>query len=236
MKKTTPFLSRPLFFAAVFWMAQLALASEPVPTKEVPYKLVEGKQYEICNALLPFINTMPHGTLREQPELLEKVKDFRLPDWQQVTDKKYIDLSIKAAKLISSKEYADERYQENYVKISGFINSGGLKFYISRVDIDNTGDARPVMRRESWVNSRRVGGYYTYFAYDEKSMEPEQQYSINSMGELIFFKRRTFTMSEGWIAGDFKAWKLLVAEPRYVESWPSEFPPHSTLICTFVAK
>lgn len=232
-----------IFMAVMMVVSQFALADGSSTNStdekaEAPYRLIEGKQYEICNTLLPFINTMPHGTLREQPELLEKVKDFKLPDWKPADDKKYIDFFIRYFESLFPQEFSKKKYSENYERISGDISKGRLRFLTSRVDIDNTEKPRNLLIVQSIENGNKSGGSdtFSYVVNGESELAVDKQYSARLVGDLIYFKGRTFTVSEGWMAGDFNAWKLLIAEPHYVENWPSKFSPHSILICTFVAK
>jgi hypothetical protein len=221
-----------LLIIAVFLFAQSVFADEASTKKEVPYKLVEGKQYEICNALLPFINTVPHGTLRDQPELLEKVKDFKLPDWKPTKDLKFANLLIKYSRKYFPDQFTDEKYEKNFEEFSGYISKGELRLFTAYVDIDNSGKRRSVFRRDEWFKGTRRPNYL-YFPYDEKSMEVDKQYSQEMDGSLIFYKGRTFQFSEWPVGGDINDWKIGIDEPYYDENRPQRKTPPVRPICMF---
>lgn len=242
--KSVPVLSLVFEFliAVIFSVVQVAWAggseakaASDTRTAEVPYKLIEGKQYEICKALLPFINTMPHGTLRDQPELLEKLKYFKLPDWKQVKDKKYIDLLIKYEKQYFPDQYSNDKYDNNFSDISRTLESGSLKMYTVTVDIDNSGNRRPVLRTETWIDGKRSDNY-TYFPYKENSMELDRQYLREINGEIISYQGRTFRFAEWPVGGDFNRWKIEIDEPYYSENRAPEFGPATRPICIFFPK
>lgn len=237
MKKTTLFLSGRILSAVLLSMGHLASADAVVATKEVPYKLIEGKQYEICNALLPFINTMPHGTLREKPELLGKVKDFRLPDWKQVNDKKYIDLYLNESR--SPSEFSKEKYPENFAKVSDAVDKEEMRFYVAKIDIDNTGSQRPVLRQDIIENGKIHGLLYrfSYFSFDEKTMEPSKQYPDLIDGSAVYYKGRTFRFVEWLDVLDYvNFWSVGVAEPYYDAGRPKIKSPPEKSICKFSAR
>ena len=203
-----------------------------------PYRLTDGKQYEICNALLSAINTVPHGSIRNDPSPLELVKDIKLPNWTKAKEKKYIDLFIKFEKQYLSEQFSDEKYSENFHNISNSLKSGSLVFYTAKADMDNSGITRPLLRIDSWYEGKRSGGHYIYIPYIEDTMDLEGRYMRESEGEIIFFRGRTFRFEEWLNRGKITYWQVNITEPYFLhDRSPRAFPPTGTkLICKFIAR
>lgn len=203
-----------------------------------PYQLIEGKQYEICRALLPVINTIPSGSLLDDPSPLKRINDLWLPSWKKTSEKKYIDLFIEFEKQYFPEKFSEENYKENFQDIAKSMEVGEIAFYTSSFDMDNSGRVRPVLRVDTWYQGRRVGGRYVYFPYIESTMDLDERYKRESEGEFFFFKGRGFRFEEWFDGGRVKAWRINITEPYFLhDRSPKVFPPTGTnFVCKFLAK